>query len=99
LDREGRDAIYTVSRTVTVDGRAAPAPMVTCGLAIDRGEYVWSVLTRQQPTAAPRPEALPWLGIVLHPTMALLSRDEAMMLGDLERCIAWTIIEEDRRVH
>jgi hypothetical protein len=44
------------------------------------------------------PALSPWLAIELHEP-ALIAIEALRFLGDLERCLAWTILEEDRRTH
>lgn len=39
------------------------------------------------------PTRLPWLSAVLFPGCAQLSPEQMYMMDDLERCIAWTILE------
>lgn len=39
------------------------------------------------------PKITPWLAVVILPSIALASRETVAMLGDLERCLAWAIIE------
>lgn len=40
------------------------------------------------------PAGYPWLAIVIMPGIAALSRDDTLMLGDIERCVAWSIITQ-----
>lgn len=93
LTREGRNAAYTIHR---VDDGGAVAPLVTCIVSQTPGVWgaVWPRVTKGVRTRRPLVEpALPWLAVDIHPTVAL---DNASMewLGDLERCVAWTIIED-----
>lgn len=41
-----------------------------------------------------QPAGYPWLAIVVMPAIATLSRDDTLMLGDIERCVAWSIITQ-----
>ena len=41
-----------------------------------------------------QPAGYPWLAIVLMPGLATLSRDDTLMLGDIERCVAWSIVTQ-----
>lgn len=43
--------------------------------------------------AAVMPARLPWLSVVLFPGCARVNPEHMYMMGDLERCIAWTILE------
>lgn len=38
------------------------------------------------------PVSLPWHAIILMPGIASLDKDTILMLGDIERCLAWAII-------
>jgi len=40
------------------------------------------------------PPPLPWLSVTLLPAVLLLPRERIGMLGDLERCVAWTLVEQ-----
>lgn len=46
------------------------------------------------PLAATEPPWTPWLAVWLLPAAAQLTHDEAGMLGDAERCVAWALMEE-----
>ena len=84
-------------------------PVVTCGLAwTTEGEAeAWPAVEklyldlsdRNPELLAPakeasKPESLPWLAVVLLPSLLNQSRDDVGWLGDFERCMAWTILEE-----
>lgn len=43
-----------------------------------------------------RPAGLPWLAVVFNPAMFTAHVSNLAMLGDFERCLAWTLIETDR---
>jgi hypothetical protein len=38
---------------------------------------------------------MPWLSVVLLPTGLTTEREELYWLADFERCLAWTLIEDD----
>jgi hypothetical protein len=40
------------------------------------------------------PDGYPWLAVVLMPGITTLTRDDMLMLGDIERCISWSIITQ-----
>lgn len=74
-------------------------PVVTFAVAAHQrcGAQHWLTLieTARVPcrsTAEDRPET-PWLAARLEPGMGLLSRDSILMLGDLERIIAWAWLD------
>ncbi|NQT40270.1 MAG: hypothetical protein HQ581_22445 [Planctomycetes bacterium] len=75
------------------------APLVTCGLAVDEEQVaeVWPLsvgmayhLKLPRPRRAP---PVPWLCVVTSPGLALADRITAMAVADLERCLAWAILE------
>jgi hypothetical protein len=75
------------------------ATVATCGLAVDdtQASQMWPQLTnlaqllgfrrpkRQPPT--------PWLSVLILPGLAQVDPGPAGMLGELERCLAWAILE------
>jgi hypothetical protein len=84
-------------------------PIVTCGLAwtAEGGAEAWPAIeklyldlsdTRPELVApgkaAEKPESLPWLAVVLLPSLLNQSRDDVGWLGDFERCMAWTILAD-----
>lgn len=93
-------AVFTVWR--------AGAPIVTSGVAwteAGAGE-VWPGIEKlyldqsdrypdfYQPLKEPvQPAVLPWLSVVLLPGMLLQAKNDIGWLGDFERCMAWTIID------
>lgn len=92
--RDGRDAAFTILGPLV--SASEPGPIVTCGLALDDATVVWRGLQRLMPDApCQMPTTMPWLGVVILPTAALAA-DATDWLGDAERCIAWTMIEEYR---
>ena len=38
--------------------------------------------------------AVPWLGVLLLPGMTAMPVETVAQLGDMERCLAWTLIEQ-----
>lgn len=44
--------------------------------------------------AAPNTD-MPWLAVMMLPSMQGLPMDDVFAMGDAERCIAWTLIESD----
>lgn len=75
-------------------------PVVTIGIASHSrgGALLWPVLHQSSPLAAPRtsPEQIPpepWCATRLQPGVVLITLDELLMLGDIERCLAWAWID------
>lgn len=65
------------------------------GPALDRLERLARVLgSAVQRNHLPLP--VPWLAVVLAPGIVTLSRESLGMLGDLERCVFWTLVGTDR---
>ena len=86
------------------------APLVTCGLAlkIDTSGPVWTELERlylmvsdKNPLAmaathaAAQPESTPWLGVILLPSLSIQTKETIRWLGDLEMCMAWSIVADE----
>lgn len=94
IDRDGRDAVYTISSVVGADD-PEPVPLITCWLAVEHPARVWASVPSAV-AGVEMPESTPWLAVLMHPT-ALLRPEALGWLGDAERCIAWALIEEDRR--
>lgn len=85
-------------------------PIATCGLAMDAraADLVWPKLTslhsclggclgkvpRDLPLDPVEPSSVPWLGVVLLPTVVTIPPEDLGWLGDFQRCLAWGIIEE-----
>jgi len=84
-------------------GLKPPAPLLAqCVVCWDEdvAAECWEmVLHMQRATGmepsprAKRPETLPWLAVVIAPGMASASHETVSMLGDMERCLAWVLIE------
>lgn len=78
-------------RLVAADG----APVALAVLAWRSGteaSALWQKLGGEHLPKYPR--GYPWLAIVLMQGVALLSRADILMLGDIERCAAWSIITQ-----
>jgi hypothetical protein len=43
-----------------------------------------------------RRPSVPWVAVLVMPYAGLLPPDQIEMLGDAERCIAWTLVEADQ---
>jgi hypothetical protein len=99
VDRDAGSAVFTVWR--------GAEPVVTCVLAWTAEgeaeawpaiEKVYLDLSDRFPQLlapakeASKPEALPWLAVVLLPSLLNQSRDDVGWLGDFELCMAWTIL-------
>ncbi|WP_130821732.1 hypothetical protein [Rhizobium ruizarguesonis] len=57
---------------------------------------MWEVVKEITKTSLPRPKYTPWLAIHAMPDMPLImfkAPHAIMEAGDLERCIAWTVID------
>lgn len=93
--------------TFTVQRVADNLPLVTCFVVWDRRQDAryWALaggaigqLRDQFPPGAlpakmpPRPASVPWLAVLIWPTLAL-DPVAAGWIADLERCVAWTLIE------
>lgn len=51
-------------------------------------------IPRGWPLEPSQPRSVPWLGVVLLPTAAIVPPEDMCWLGDFERCVAWAIIDE-----
>jgi hypothetical protein len=71
-------------------------PTVVCILTVSKSEVAedWAAMGmgRQRPV-------MPLLAIKLLPGVLQIPPEIVLMLGDLERCVAWAIIEESRQPH
>lgn len=94
-DRRPRDGAAAFSLQVGRGGRVA-ATNVVCWRA-EIADEAWRLV--QAPERAPltgrviRRPPVPWLATTLHPGVAELDEGEIMALADVERCLAWTLIE------
>lgn len=95
-------ASFSVSSILT-QGRV---PFVHCVACWDpvMGEMAWAKAEELgQQTGLPscpglkRPDRTPWLAVAITPNMFLSGMQTIGLLGDLERCMAWTLIEQGRR--
>jgi hypothetical protein len=50
-----------------------------------------------RPAALAEPPDIPWLAVNLLPHAAALSPEALMTIGDLERCLAWALIESEQQ--
>lgn len=85
-------------------------PVVSCGLATDTeaADLVWpqlrnlhshargclETLPSEWPFEPVKPRSVPWLGVVLLPTVVMVPPEDLDWLGDFERCLAWGILEK-----
>ncbi|MBL0375376.1 hypothetical protein JJB09_25525 [Rhizobium sp. KVB221] len=72
--------------------------LLSCYMAWTRAAStpMWEVVKRISKTTVPKPKTTPWLAVHAMPAtpMIMFKALHAMMeAGDLERCIAWTVIE------
>jgi hypothetical protein len=74
-------------------------PLVTCGLAITQpaADELWPHLLDvakvvRLPVSVKQPP-IPWLSVAILPGIARAGRKIADLFGDLERCVAWTLID------
>lgn len=75
-------------------------PAVLCGVcwAQDRSAGAWSAMIELMRSsgmmqAPDGPPPAPWLAVLTLPAMYQLPPETIAMLGDMERCLAWTLIE------
>lgn len=57
---------------------------------------MWEIAKQVSNTSLPKPKSVPWLAIHAMPDMPLIMLRAPLAImeaGDLERCIAWTVIE------
>jgi hypothetical protein len=80
-------------------------PIVHCGFAWTREaeQDLWPCIKQLYQDACPgsltmatpiKPAQLPWLSVVLVPAIVAVRRELVSLLDDLERCIAWTLFED-----
>jgi hypothetical protein len=85
----GQEQIVTSAMAWTVEGEAVAWPAV---------EALYLNLSDRHPRLfapakeAIRPASLPWLAVVLLPSLLNQSRNDVGWLGDFERCMAWAIL-------
>lgn len=54
---------------------------------------MWDVVRQVSATKLAKPKSLPWLAIHAMPQFISAPPHAIMEAGDLERCLAWTVIE------
>jgi hypothetical protein len=54
---------------------------------------MWDVVRELSKTTLDKPKSVPWLAVHAMPQLAAAPMQAIMAAGDLERCVAWTIIE------
>lgn len=72
--------------------------LFSCYMAWTKSASVpmWEIVKQVSETACPRPKSTPWLAVHAMPLMPMImskAPHAIMEAGDLERCIAWTVIE------
>lgn len=72
--------------------------LLSCYMAwtTDADMPMWDIVKQVSKTTLPKPDTVPWLAVYFMPDFPLigLKAPHAIMeAGDLERCIAWTVIE------
>jgi hypothetical protein len=75
---------------------ATGKPVVICMLAwrdSHAAGIIWGTCLPGTPMPD-EPAGFPWLAVMLRPAFAALSRADMLMLGDIERCVAWSIITQ-----
>ena len=103
IDHGAGSAVFTVWR--------AQEPIVTCALAwTAEGESeAWPAIEKlyldtsdrfpellAPARVAEKPASLPWLAVVLLPSLLHQRADDVGWLGDFERCMAWTVLDSIR---
>lgn len=83
-------------------GCGAPA-LVTCHVAVPGGGgHVWNALVDDRvtlglpPPIMPCPSVEPWLAVSFRPAFYTAKHTEISILGDAERCVAWTLLDKGR---
>ncbi len=99
--RDAGGAVFTVFR--------GSDPIVMCGVASEREsadeiwmslEQVYLTLSDSYPAemaarhSPEQPSSLPWLAVMLFPTIALQPAGTMDWLGDFERCMAWALLDD-----
>jgi len=87
----GHEPIVTCAVAWTAEGEAQAWPAI---------ESAYFRVSDQLPQlmapgeAAEKPDLLPWLAVVIWPAILSQARNDVAWLGDFERCMGWTILEE-----
>jgi len=106
--RKGRGAPAGIPFAITNRGEDTalfsigepPVVFCACCWAEDRSAEAWAAMLATMRglgmTRAPetRP-AVPWLAVLLLPGMAAMPVETVAQLGDMERCLAWTLIKSE----
>lgn len=79
-------------RLLTASGEPVALAMLAWRPSIEAG-VIWGTCLPGTPMPD-APAGYPWLAIMLMPGILTLSRDDTLMLGDIERCVAWSIITQ-----
>jgi hypothetical protein len=88
----GAEPVVTCTLAWTAEGEAEAWPAIE-KLYLDLSDRSPQLLAPAK--EASKPESLPWLAVVLLPSLLNQSRDDVGWLGDFERCMAWTILTPD----
>jgi hypothetical protein len=69
--------------------------LVTCYMAwtTSADAPMWEIVKQRTTTSTRKPKSVPWLAVHLMPSATQVAPQVLMQAGDLERCIAWTVIE------
>lgn len=76
----------------TASGEPVALAMLAWRASIEAG-VIWGTCLPGTPMPD-KPAGYPWLAIMLRPGILTLSREDTLMLGDIERCVAWSIITQ-----
>jgi hypothetical protein len=74
-------------------------PLVTCGLAMTptAASELWPHLLEVGKVVGflllPKPPPVPWLSVATLPGLAFVGKEVRDFVGDLERCIAWALLD------
>ena len=79
-DKDSQDYVWSCAERLYLD---------TTEVA-QRATGAWSDAIMAEPIM---PDELPWLAVVLLPSLFGTRRETLAMLGDMERCIAWAILD------
>lgn len=56
--------------------------------------FMWSAARKNAPLLPDRPAGHPWLSVIMLPACAQADKQTMLILGDIERCVAWSIITQ-----
>ena len=85
----GAEPVATCGLAWTAEGEAESWPAIE-KLYLDLSDRDPQLLAPAK--EASKPASLPWLAVVLLPSLLNQSRGDVGWLGDFERCMAWTIL-------